>query len=292
MIVLDTEITDTTAPKLALVDPIESSGSLLLIEPGHPTAGAVPALANGAVMANLFRANALAVVGSGGVSDMDAEVVVSGTITDRVRMEYTAKKGIHGYATQVDGVVPAGTGVLVSAKAGLRAFAGFKKATGHDIFYSVWQRTTRQAVAQNTILVEHGSAANAEQNVIFRKTTIQFGDGSNVALPGASQGADASGLGLLRRSTGARTANASLDNTANVLGAEWGAPAGSYNNAVAAFRDDLPSWVLYRFYVEDLTVSGRTYAEVDAIDAALYSAAFGAGGRYAGDTFTDPATLP
>jgi hypothetical protein len=43
---------------------------------------------------------------------------------------------------------------------------------------------------------------------------------------------------------------------------------------------------LYRLYIENLTVSGRTWAEVDAIDYALYQAAFGAGGRFADDTFT------
>ena len=44
--------------------------------------------------------------------------------------------------------------------------------------------------------------------------------------------------------------------------------------------------------IEDLTVSGRTYAEVDALDYALYQAAFAADGRYHGDTNTDPSTLP
>jgi len=31
---------------------------------------------------------------------------------------------------------------------------------------------------------------------------------------------------------------------------------------------------------------------VDALDYALYQAAFAAGGRYFGDTYTDPVTLP
>jgi len=39
-------------------------------------------------------------------------------------------------------------------------------------------------------------------------------------------------------------------------------------------------------YLEDLTVSGRTYADVDALDNALYTEAFGAGGAYSGDTYT------
>lgn len=60
----------------------------------------------------------------------------------------------------------------------------------------------------------------------------------------------------------------------------------------ATYRNKQNSVILYRAYIEDLTVSGRTYAEVDALDYALYQAAFAAGGRYFGDTYTDPVTLP
>lgn len=47
-----------------------------------------------------------------------------------------------------------------------------------------------------------------------------------------------------------------------------------------------PSYILYRMYLEDLTVSGRTYAQVDAIDYAMWQTAFSAGGKFYGDTFT------
>lgn len=52
-----------------------------------------------------------------------------------------------------------------------------------------------------------------------------------------------------------------------------------------------PSWILYRAYLEDLTESGRTYAEVDAIDTAEYVKAFNPDGRYHDDLWTPPATL-
>lgn len=53
----------------------------------------------------------------------------------------------------------------------------------------------------------------------------------------------------------------------------------------------MPSMILYRFVLEDLTVTGRSFATADAIDAAQFAAAFGTGGRYNGDTYTDPATI-
>lgn len=54
----------------------------------------------------------------------------------------------------------------------------------------------------------------------------------------------------------------------------------------------LPSFIFYRGYIEDLTVSGRTWAQVNALDKAMYSAAFSAGGRFYGDSYTAASALP
>ena len=51
------------------------------------------------------------------------------------------------------------------------------------------------------------------------------------------------------------------------------------------------SAVLYRIFLEDLTLSGRTFAAVKALDDAAYTTAFGSGGRYNGDRYTAPGTL-
>jgi hypothetical protein len=53
-----------------------------------------------------------------------------------------------------------------------------------------------------------------------------------------------------------------------------------------------PSFLLYRLYIEDLQVSGRTHAQVYAIDHAIYvKEVLTPGGRYYGDTWSDPATV-
>jgi hypothetical protein len=58
-------------------------------------------------------------------------------------------------------------------------------------------------------------------------------------------------------------------------------------------KDKVDSHIIYRFYLEDLTVSGRSYAEVDAISWAEYQKhVLTVGGRYYGDTFTNPTTIP
>lgn len=83
--------------------------------------------------------------------------------------------------------------------------------------------------------------------------------------------------------------------TAGGRGSKLGRTAGASNpfNAIGGIRERLSSSIFYRAYIEDLTVSGRTYAEVDAIDYALYTKeVLTPGGRYYGDTYTDPATIP
>ena len=63
----------------------------------------------------------------------------------------------------------------------------------------------------------------------------------------------------------------------------WGnyAPYGGSNDSTDF------AWIAYRFYLEDLTVSGRTHAEVAEIDNALLrAAAYESGGRFNGDTWT------
>lgn len=64
---------------------------------------------------------------------------------------------------------------------------------------------------------------------------------------------------------------------------------GAEGRAALVASAGAPSFALYRLYIEDMTVSGRDYAEVEAIDLAAYTREFAAGGKFYGDTFTTPA---
>lgn len=55
--------------------------------------------------------------------------------------------------------------------------------------------------------------------------------------------------------------------------------------------NESPSFALYRIYVEDLKLSGRTFAEVKAIDDAEFEKAFAVNGRFYNDTWSDPASV-
>lgn len=113
--------------------------------------------------------------------------------------------------------------------------------------------------------------------------------GSNRAIPGD---------GIIGGTTGTRAGG----------GLTWGSSASGWEGIDAAGvvgngnfnppgalstvdNNKLASWAFYRSYLEDLSVSGRSYSEVAAIDSVEYARAFAVGGRYGADTYTDPATI-
>ena len=105
------------------------------------------------------------------------------------------------------------------------------------------------------------------------------GDGTNTTVTGSHAGGGiAFGSALSWPGIGA---------TGNVANGNFAVT----NNV--AHKNNVSSHIVYRLYLEDLTVSGRSYATVDALSWAEYQKqVLTPGGRYYGDTFTDPATLP
>jgi hypothetical protein len=61
--------------------------------------------------------------------------------------------------------------------------------------------------------------------------------------------------------------------------------------APSAVVNQVQSHLCWRFYLEDLTVSGRNYSQVYAVDHAIHTKeVLTAGGRYYGDTYSNPVT--
>lgn len=105
------------------------------------------------------------------------------------------------------------------------------------------------------------------------------GDGTNTSVTGSQAGG---GLPF-----GSATAWPGIGTTGTIASANFGVTGSATN------KDKVDSHIVYRFYLEDLTVSGRSHATVDALSYAEYTKhVLTVGGRYYGDTFTDPATIP
>lgn len=63
------------------------------------------------------------------------------------------------------------------------------------------------------------------------------------------------------------------------------------NNVYPSAFSNYPSWILHNIYIEDLTVSGKTFAETAAKYEAYHNASVAEGGAYYNETFTSPSTL-
>jgi hypothetical protein len=108
------------------------------------------------------------------------------------------------------------------------------------------------------------------------------GDGTNTATTGAQAGGGLT-WGPTKPFPGIGSTGTVADGVFNPPGS---ASAGTN-------KDKTDSHIIYRFYLEDLTVSGLSYATVDALSRAEDTKhVLTAGGRYYGDTFTDPTTIP
>lgn len=280
IVLTGTKLTDLSAPKIVNIDPMEAAGSLLLVDPTHPSmawAGGVPA--NSTTVPNLFSENALALAGTG-----TGLTVRRGAWTSGGTLERTTRGGLHG-ALSPTLATPAGNEFLLAAPDALETYLLANQS--HAFYLSTWHRLTRLAPAEpQTTMVQ----------AITSNTT-----------PGTNALAYSHHLGNVPGNQGRKAANILGTKLTNVSAQGWSgtAPANAAGMSITlftalwsafAFSDGkaraIGSQAFYRTYLEDLTVSGRTYAQADALDYELYTKeVLTSGGRYYGDTYTDPATI-
>lgn len=255
----------------AVSDSMLVPGSLLLVEPGHPTdawAAGVPA--HGATVKNLASV-AYPIVAT---NTLDA---ASGTV------ERTPKGGLHGIISQVGGAT--GKRYTLDSQQ-LRDYLDGHK--DNDYYLSLWFTLTRLnaeaaptpgrrmfgflgSSVNDTMTVREVtghkvSAAPSANRILFKETAVP----APVDVATLSYGAWTQIGTALGTSKDFLVMGHIANSSSNVGG----------------------SWVLYRAYIEDLSTSGRSAAEVAAIDQAAFDAAFGPGGRYNGDTHTAVSVLP
>lgn len=277
---------DFTASGVApiLVDPMLVEGSLYLIDPMYPGkewASGVPA--NNTLMTNIAAQAAAAVTGE---SEANLQITFrneGGLTGTNGRLERSAKGGLHGIITLANT-----TGGAQSASTRLpTALTAYLLANPtHDYYFSWWGYVTRLASADQ---------ATASIGQIAQSTTaymVAFGQGDTKPTSGTRISAteiNPNVTGATFRAIGITGATGS---PASLVGKPW--EVGRFDGYhVGAGAKKSPSHILYRVYGEDLTVSGRSFSRVSALDQAEYAKAVTtAGGRYYGDTFTDPATIP
>lgn len=274
-IVLPISFSDSSLPIL-YDDAIMSTGSLILVDPAHsanPLSG-VPT--NGVSIPNIAWKTAAAILGSGDSSSLASTFNDGHQAADAI-VERSGKGGIHGIYSKVNNTND-GRGIWIQGAAAIKTYMGANQ--GHSFYMSMWSRKTRIETTGHRIMQ---FAQGGNFNLIVQDQGFSAG-----TLQGSYQSPATSAVGNEFR---AAAGYGSAYSTAFYLAmAEMGNVL-DYNSG-SAYGNKASSYILYRSYLEDLTVSGRTYAQVQAIDQALWTAAMASGGRFNGDTFTDPATFP
>lgn len=267
-------------PPAPIVDSnLFTTGSLLCVEPGHPTnpwANGVPA--HGDSVPNLCASQAQATVGSAVATMTFQNTIAAGEGI----VERSAKKGLHVAESWTGGV--SNHRVLLLALASLRSYLDAN--TGHKLYLSTWGRFTRMPDPSLTTAINHAAIVGA--------TGTRLGVGmvpSGPTLSGTPSSSDARRLGFTVDSTapGAFQAIAADGVPASGFTTPHGSTVFGVGPAGSSQVHKSAGYLLWRLYVEDLTVSGRTYAQVKDIDAAYYAQeVLATTGRYYNDTYTAP----
>lgn len=284
-------INNANAPLISLYDPIESrAGSIYLWDGARQKD--TTALGVGNSLPNLIAGlNSIA-------AGKQFSQVLKNTSGDTgyVKTEKTNKGGLHFIASQSR--ASAITGELftgISANTDLLNFIynDLMVESNPDLYISIWDKVTLTAdKGANTygpqVVYANGNTNNYAFYMQSRQRSMQQIGGSTVNKTGlltidpVSIGKDnyhqinlkgVAGTGILAA-------------TPFLIGTGQCSPWNSSQTLNAS-----PSYILYRIYIEDLARSGRTFAQVKAIDDAEFAKAFAAGGRFYGDTHSDPATV-
>jgi hypothetical protein len=287
--VLDIEFTGSPE-YLNAIDRVEAAGSLLLIEAAH-TLGTFPSgvPVNGAKITNLVRDVAAHTLGVTDKTTLDAPMQVIGMSGTAGKIERTPRGGIHAIQSQT----MTGSNLGFQAQIPLAIITYIKANPTHSYYFSHWAKPT--LLGSGTIDLYGGATQSASDSYLFGLGTVAAGGSQG----GTSLGIAGAGRGVLNtpmlRNQGVTNPSTSFTGQTNTASRYSIFELGNFMspNAGAGKSGFHGSTVFYRGYIEDLTVSGRTYAAASAADLTEFNKQFGSGGRYYGDTVTtDPTTIP
>jgi hypothetical protein len=275
-------------------DEILTKGSLLLFDMAHSTAmdagigSVVPVQGQTPLLPNIAWRQAAAVLGlpmTQATQDSLRGVFVSNFLAGDMAFERTARLGLHGAVSQANQL--AGRSTYLTQESISQYLISHPR---NRIFIALEGMITRAGIQANgndlPLLVIARSAAPT----IDVEQTFTTGDNISSELGSRIEpGPNVEGAPFLRTGGSWRWRNTVPTSLADaqIQFALWGA-FGAYS---ASGVNKCPSWVLYRVYVEDLTVSGRSYEDVDFLVRDIWRRNQGVGGRFAADLYTPPASL-
>lgn len=287
---------DATAPILGF-DNLLVNGSLLYIEPARDALAAAPT-AIGARLNNYARGSLARLTGAA-VGELNASVIGNSFASDTGAVELTSAGALHAYVNNaLSGSGSFEVDILPDA---LRDYILANPA--HNYYVGSVLRRTAEAVevaSPNSIdpflgIYKSGDfSGGGSWYMTGWEADSDDDDNTNTYVYPTAGYSTAIGVarGVLTLNAVAHSkAGRQVSNPGNWLEGDtiigrafWRqprAPGGTLQGGT--------SFILYSLYVEDLTVSGRTYNEVNALRTAQVAADFAGGGRYDGETWTNPA---
>lgn len=265
---------DLGAP--VLLHPLQSAGSLYLYEPAR-TDVTVPT--NGARTPNVLARTVAPLI--------PGDTAATWGVQAPSLLERSRAGGIHAALAATNMTV--GNGVTLRMPDAVKAY--IRAHLGHEWYFSFAGRTTRAAANPDTAGKSVAFALlSSPSEVGIGVVTDGYVGTYDLGFSGPGAAPDAwNAVGVTHRQVGSSTLPASIGTAAasSVDALAWMVANVAFNQWA-----DRPgasgAKILYYAYAEDLTVSGRTYAQVAALDRAYLTAQVATGGLYAGDTWTAP----
>ena len=269
------------APKL-ISEPLDFKGSIMLLDPAHAWNEETKSLN----LKNLFWSRALEVINNSNLTAVGGDniaLTTAGTGTYR-KAERTSKSAIHLY---YKGDAPDFYNEIAKYNFPA-AILNHIKTSGHEFYIALSHRITLnpQGIGTDATRNQWSGITQNDTDAIYSFDTQSDKPVTTGRTFYARSGtATDETLGLVHRRIGTNISIPTETNGANPM---FG--VGRNSNWTIANAKPTGS-ILYTFYVCDLTAAGKTAAEVDAIFQSRQAALFASGGRYDGDSWTDPATL-
>lgn len=252
-------------------DLADSAGALIYFDPSHP---ANPVVGTPAEYPNLVGENAAILAGNGATTANTGLTSANGFTATSGKVERTEKGGLHVAPSKTQDV----TGQFFQLS-----------MTSTVSSYILANKNDKWFMSASIRITRAGGPASAEQQILRV--------GQNTSTYAVSIAEGSAGTSILGQPSPDRT-TASTPGLAciSVAGSGSALPSVSQIFALggptsATFLHRTPSYILYFVYVENLTVSGRTFAQARAAAEDVHNRGHAASGRWANDTYTAPTTL-
>lgn len=271
------------APKLKQFDELETTGSLMLFD-----ASVITGLPNqGDSVSNVVAALTQDVTGQ--TSGLNFTVNSKSANNANWLLERTSKGGIHGIIKQNSGNTIENQ-LVFNGPLAVRNY--ILNNPNNNYYISLWSKVTKPAIASPAVQSPFHFCVNSSNGFFNSQSGVLSDAGGNrsnyVGIPSVFDTDIVAGTNRFVSAQYSGIVNAGSPlGTSNQIELGLGAfgPWGFFTTDKGASR------VLYRAYIEDLTVSGRTAAQVSAIDQDLFNTAFSLGGKFYNDTYTNPNSL-